>query len=274
MTTRPLIVSGTVLVCLFCVLYARTDQSGSANGQSISVKQDAADSTVRMKTFYLKDGGVVMGRVISEDRNQITLEQFNKSPVVVRSYGKRQIASGTTQTRIISQLEYYKNGAALFADRAWDFRDDPDDFIQSIRLYEKVKQILSQRANPVAEEISEIDDKIAQVRAERETWITEAESRAKLSKLQTRAVIDQRMDELRQEISKNAVEMAAIREAIDENHKALHERISDSERVLKEFYRILQGAIDDIENNEEDIDDLERRYRRYSRPRVYITPPH
>ncbi len=277
MTTRTLIIAGTAFACLLSVLYAQTDQTQSSSKQTptlapISPKQPQSHRIVRTKTFYLKDGTVVMGRVISEDRNQITLEQFNQSPMVVSIYAKRQIASGTTHTQIMSELDYYKKYAALFATRAWDFRDDPDDFIQSIRLYEKAKQLLSQAPEPDPQEISEIDKKIAQVKADREIWITEAKSRVELSKLQTRAVIDQRMEELKQGISKNAHEVSAIKQTIAQNQKALNQRMSDSDETLKDLHNWLRTAINDIEENKEDIDDLDRKLRRYRRPRVYLLP--
>ena len=62
MTNRPLVIAVSVLVCLFSVLYAQTERP-----------QPTED--VYIKTFYLKDGSVVMGRVVLEDRNQITLEE-------------------------------------------------------------------------------------------------------------------------------------------------------------------------------------------------------
>ena len=269
MTSRHLIITGTAFACLLGVLYAQTDQAQSASEQTISPKQRQADRTVRTKTFYLKDGSVVMGRVVSEDRNQITLEHFNQSPVAVYTYAKRQIAARTTHTQIVSELDYYKKCAALFASRAWDFRYDPDDFIQSIRLYEKAKQILNEAAKPDPQEISEIDRKIAQVKADREIWITEAKSRGKLSKLQAQAVIDQRMAELKQEISKNAAEVSAIKQTIGQNYKALNQRISDSDGTFEDLYR---RARDEIEKNKRDIDDLERRYRRHGHPTVYVVP--
>ena len=277
MTTRTLIIAGTAFACLLSVLYAQTDQTQSSSKQTptlapISPKQPQSDRIVRTKTFYLKDGTVVMGRVISEDRNQITLEHFNQSPVAVYTYAKRQIVARTTHTQIVSELDYYKKCAALFASKAWDFRDDPDDFIQSIRLYEKAKQILSEAAQPDAQEINEIDKKIAQVKADREIWITEAKSRGKLSKLQALAVIDQRMAELKQEIGKNAAEVSAIKQTIGKNYKALNQRISDSDRTFEDLHRRLQRARDEIEKNKRDIDDLDRKYRRHGHPRVRIVP--
>ncbi len=277
MTNRSLIIAGSALVCLFSILYAQTEQTRSPIEETpalapVSQEKPQPNETVRIKTFYLRDGSLVMGRVISEDRNQITLEELNQSPIVVSMYAKRQIASGTMHTQVMSKLDYCRKFAALFASKAWDFKDDPDDFIQAIRLYEKAKQLLSQAADPDPQEISEIDQKIAQVKADREIWITEAESRAELSKLQTQAVIDQQMDELKQEITKNTAELAAIRQTLDDHYKTLEQRISDLDLTFEDLSRRLQQATDDIEENKEDIRELRRDYRRYVRPRVYVVP--
>ena len=276
MRTRPLIIAGSALVSLFSVLYAQTEQPQSPIDKTpalarVSQDKPQLNETVRIKTFYLKDGSLVMGRVIFEDKNQITLEELNQSPIVVSMYAKRQIASGTMHTQVMSELDYCRKFAAHFASKAWDFRDDPDDFIQSIRLYEKAKQLLSQAANPDPQEISEIDQKIAQVKADRQIWITEAESRAELSKLQTRAVIDQRMDELKQEITKNTAELAAIRQTLDGRYKTLEQRISDLDMTLEDLYRRLEQLTDDLKVIREDIRELRRDYRRRY-PRVYIRP--
>ncbi len=276
MTNRPLLITASALVCLFSILYAQTEQTQSPIDKTpalapISRKQRQPDRIVRTKTFYLKDGTVVMGRVISEDRNQITLEELNQSPVIVSMYAKKQIASGTTHTQVMSELDYCRKFAAHSASKAWDFRDDPDDFIQAIRLYEKAKQLLSQAPEPDPQEISGIDQRIAQVKADRQIWITEAESRAKLSKLQAQAVIDQRMDELKQEITKNAAELSAIRQTFDRNHKALDQRVSDLDPTFDDLYRSLQQATDNIKVNREDIRDLRHDYRRTYR-RVYVRP--
>ena len=136
MTTKPLIIAGPALVCLFSVLYAQTAQTQSPLDKTpalarVSQKNPQPNETVRIKTFYLRDGRVVMGKVISEDKNQITIEELNKSPIVVSMYAKRQIASGTMHSRVMSELDYCRKFAAHFAGKAWDFRDDPDDFIHT-----------------------------------------------------------------------------------------------------------------------------------------------
>ncbi|MDP6494779.1 MAG: hypothetical protein QGI09_05050, partial [Dehalococcoidia bacterium] len=139
MTNRRLLIVPSILVCLFSVLYAQTEPPKPGEN-------------VRIKTFILKDGRLVMGRVVLEDRNQITIEELNKSPIVVSMHARRQIASGTMHTQLMSELDYCTKFAAHFASKAWDFKDDPDDFIQAIRLYEKAKQLLSQTPEPNPQE--------------------------------------------------------------------------------------------------------------------------
>ncbi|MCK4850364.1 MAG: hypothetical protein KAT11_03380, partial [Phycisphaerae bacterium] len=137
MTTRPLLIAASALACLFSVLYAQTEQTQSPIDKTpaltrVSQEKPQPNKTVRIKTFYLRDASLVMGRVIFEDKNQITLEELNQSPVIVSMYAKRQIASGTMHTQVMSELDYCRKFAAVFAAKAWDFRDDPDDFIQAI----------------------------------------------------------------------------------------------------------------------------------------------
>jgi chromosome segregation ATPase len=171
----------------------------------------------------------------------------------------------------MSELDYCTKFAAHFASKAWDFKDDPDDFIQAIRLYEKAKQLLSQTPEPNPQEISEIDKKLAQVKADRQVWINEAKSRADLSKLQTEAVIDQRMNELKLEIVKNTVELAAIRQTLDAHYKALEQRVSDLDTAFTALQKNLKQLTDDIKDNKEDIRDLRHDYGRRI-PKIIVRP--
>ena len=276
MTNKPLIIAASILVCLVSVLYAQTEQPQSPVKKTpalarVPQKRPQRNKNVRIKTFHLRNGGLVMGKVISEDKNQVTLEELNRSPIVISMYAKRQIASGTIHTQTMSELSYCRKFAAYFANKAWDFKNDPDDFIQAIRLYEKAKQLLSQAPVPNPQDISEIDKKIALVKADRQIWITEAKSRAELSKLQTQAVIDQRLDELKLEIVKNTAELAAIRQTLDAQYKDLEKRISELDLTFEDVYKKMQQATDDIKANTDDIRDLGRYYRR-APSRIYIQP--
>ncbi len=258
MTNKYLLITAGAIVCFFSVLHAQTEQP-KPNGN------------VRIKTFYLRNGRLIMGRAILEDKNQITIEELNLSPIAVSMYARKQIASGTMHTQVMSELDYCLKFAPHFAAKAWDFKNDPDDFIQAIRLYEKAKQLLSQAPEPDPHQISEIDQKIAMVKADRQIWITEAKSRAELSKLQTQALIDQRMDELKQEITNNTAEVAAIRQTLDDQYKDLERRISDFDKIFEDLYRTLQQLADDIDANTADIREL-RRYYRQQPTRIYIQP--
>lgn len=258
MTNRSLIITAIALVCPFSVLYAQTEQPQT-------------NENIRIKTFYLKDGRIVMGRVVLEDKNQITLEELNQSPIVVAVYARKQIASGTTHTQLMSEIDYCLKFAPHFAAKAWDFKNDPDDFIQAIRLYEKAKKLLSQEPVPDSQKINEIDQKIALVKADRQVWTTEAKSRAELSKLQTQAIIDQQMYKIKQQIAHNIAELTANRQASDDNYKNLEQQIADLDNIFEDFEKTRQQLANDIDVNKEDIRELRRDFRRQT-TKVYIRP--
>ncbi len=113
-----------------------------------------------MANFYLRDGKLVFGKLVSEEKNKITVERLDESRIVVSTYSKREIDSRTLQVRSIAEAAYYIELAEYFSGRTWDFRDDPDDFIQAIRCYEKAKRFLAETQGPDSEKIDEINKKI------------------------------------------------------------------------------------------------------------------
>ena len=274
MIARLILCVAVLWTCHYSSLYAQDKDmtkppekqpTPSLDKQAEQKSQDL----VRLRTFYLKSGQLVKGRVISEDQNAITLEELQGSRLIVSTYGRRKIASTTIYSKVVPEFEYFIQLGEYFSSRTGDFRDDPDDFIQAIRSYEKAKQLLSTAQSQNSNQIKAIESKIQELQADRQVWIREVQSRAELRELEAQATIDARLTELQEQVSANTKELSALAKADAGDYKALEDAVTDIARTLQELAAEHERLAAGIEDNEDDIDRL---WRRSVRPRVYITP--
>ncbi len=226
---------------------------------------------VKMVDFYLRNGKLVFGKLVSEDKNKITLEQLDESKIVVSTYSKKEVDSRTLHIKNIPEAKYYLDLAEYFSGRTWDFRDDPDDFIQAIRCYEKAR--LSAQENHIqnTEKIEQINQSLQKLRAERQFWISEVKSRAELKKLEFEAVIETRIDDLEYKVNANGRKLNNSIEQLDkiiadmkDNYHRLEKSISQIDKSLSQQLETLGSR---IESNRRMIDDISR--RRFFYPRRY-----
>lgn len=174
-----------------------TDTEHKANRTSVQVRTSRQRATpVRTVDFHLRTGDLVFGRLVDEDRNKVTVERLAESRIVVSTYSKRDIDSRTLETRSVPEYKYYLDLADYFSGQTWDFKDDPDDFIQAIRCCEKAKQAMIGSVSQDAEKLEQIDQRIKKLQADRDVWAREVESRAKLKKLEFEAEFEKRFDQL------------------------------------------------------------------------------
>ena len=193
MKTIGVIITGTVILAANLGLSANPGtEAGRSEG---AVKQEnTAETSFRATTlrprmsvartadFYLRTGEFIFGRLVTEDKNKITVERLEGGKIIPSTYSRREIEPRTLQTKSIPEYRYYLDLAEHFSSRTWDFKDDPDDFIQAIRCCEKAKQSVLPTQTQGSERISEIDERIKKLQADRQVWERETESRAKLKR--------------------------------------------------------------------------------------------
>jgi len=214
---------------------------------------------IKYVNCHLRDGQLVFGKLISEDKNKITVEQPQGSRIIVFDYSKREIDQRTMDVKNIPHFQYYLDLAEYFSGKTWDFIDDPDDFIQAIRCYENAKSLLeSQR--PGDEKLAEIQGKIERLQADRQVWIRETASRAELRKLEFEAEFEKKLSTLEKKIDASGSKLQAGLDRIDDIAgdledkyagliKTLTERDEDFSRrlnVLGERIQINRGLIDQL----------------------------
>jgi len=245
---------------------ATTRQRTTETPQPVEISQPRTYS-VRTADFYLRDGKLVFGKLITEDKNKITIEYLDGSKIIVATYSKRDMDPRTLQTKNISAGKYYQDLAEYFAGRIWDFDDDPDDFIQAIRCYEKAKQFITGTSKFDVERIQQINEKISRLQADRQIWEREVQSRAKLKELEFKAEFQTRFSELESKIDASTEKIDQSLQRLDkaladiqENHQQLEQNLPALEQDLRRQLNILA---DQIEANRRMLDPYYRRTRPY-----------
>jgi hypothetical protein len=213
---------------------AQTEQKErAAQGAEVARPRTAI---IRMADFHLKDGKLLFGRLVDEDKNKITIEQLEGSKIIVSIYSKRDIDPRTLQIKTIPEYKYYIDLAEYFSGRTWDFTDDPDDFIQAIRCYEKAKLLSVGAEAQDNERIAQLDEKIKQLQADREVWTREVESRAKLKKLEFEAEMEKRLKELEARVTASTQK---VNESVERLDKAITQ-IQDNQRKLEQSITVME----------------------------------
>jgi len=273
----PIVVNALLaVVCMSLFPPAAPAQSGRTNRAEVNdtnIKRTSYRKkleNVRLTSLYLRNGKLVSGRVVSEDSNKITVAEVVGSQIVVNTYGVRELELKTRTVKIKLEFEYNEELAGYFASRTRDFRDDPDDFIQAIRFYEKAKYLLADASPSIyADKIKEIEKKIDAIDAERNVWIREVKSRTELKQLELQATINERIKELQDENTKYKKQIETIiadMDDIKDNFDILDQNVSWNIQKLEEEAIANQYEVDQLWRRRSPVY-LYDNYN-YNRPRV------
>lgn len=230
-----------------------SDATGSRTAASFSGDAMPGSETRSIRTvdFHLKDGKLVFGKLVTEDRNKVIVEQVEGSKLIVGTYSKRDIDTKSLQARNVSASKYYTDMGAYFAGRTWDFKDDPDDFIQAIRFYQMAKQLIDGNSQFDREKAKEMDRKVAELEADREVWTKQIESRAKLKELEFQAEYVTRFTELESKISESmqkidasVAQIDAVLADVQKNNEAIDKSIPAMEQDLRRRLDLLGSEVE------------------------------
>jgi len=220
-------------------------RQGSAETVLVSRPRPKIEA-VTMADFYLRDGNTVSGRLISEDNAQVVVEQFLGGEIVTRTYSKREMDTRTLRKRPVPEWNYYIQLAEYFAAQTWDFKDDPDDFIQAIRCYEKAKQSLADSgAEP--DKQTEIDKAIKKLQQDRDVWTREVESRAKLKKLEYEAEAENRLKQLEKQVAESNVKLSESIKYLDKTAQDIKSDYQNVEKTIGELNKDLVKQINNLQ---------------------------
>ncbi|UCE99981.1 MAG: hypothetical protein JSV82_02645 [Planctomycetota bacterium] len=280
--TITIITTVSILVIAFSNVFAAYTQAGQ-NENTIETEQEIPITTqnddkqrqrvdfVKSADFYLRNGKLITGKLLSEDKNKITVEQLEGSAIVVSTYSKREVDSRTLRIRKTPKYKYYLELAEYFTGRTWDFRDDADDFIQAIRCYEKARRSVVETQGPDDEKIEQIDQSLEHLRADREVWIQEVESRAVLKKLEFEAEIESRIEELEDKFNASIEQINESMERFSKISAAIED---DYQKILEEISKIDESMAFQLKILEERIEENRRLINRRLRRHPWLYYPH
>ncbi len=244
-----ILASAIIFGCCFLVSNAQSVQNQTASETEQKAPEAAGETRkpraetnfVKTADFYLRDGKFVSGRLITDDKNKIIIEQIDESKIVVSTYGKREVDTRTLRSQNVLEYKYYIELAEYFSGRTWDFRDDPDDFIEAIRCYEKAKQLLLESQD--SEKIEQINEKLKHLEEDRKVWTREVTSRAELKKLEFEAEFENKLKEIENKISTTGQQLDKNIAAVKEDYQKLGNSISATNKDILQQYERLRDQV-------------------------------
>ena len=223
-------------------------------------------------SFNLNDGRRINGRVIKKGPETIEIAQMTNNQMTLAKYSRQEMNQTSVTYRNVSSLDYWREAGQYFLDRVGDFQNDPDDFLQAIRCFEKAKTIAENSLGPNHKLIEELQKQITQTKVEMDRWVELIKPRAELRKLETLATIDVQLEQLKKQSQTNTENIAQIQQKIGSfpDFAQKYNNLSNSINTLESQNRSFAQQIDRLKD---DIYDLWRYYRNrtiyyYSRPRI------
>jgi len=265
MRTSRFIITAILLsgfIFSLCFSVQKNEQGAEEYSSPVSVRPP----TVKTVDFHLRDGRLVFGKLISEDKNKITIEELDESRIISTTYSKREVDARTMHTKSILEYKYYTDLAEYFAARTWDFIDDPDDFIQAIRCYEKAKQIILQTQTPESEKVRQIEQKIKNVKSDRDIWTEQTQSRAKLKSLEFETEVEKRLERLEYKVKTNSNNLERNSDDTRKRYLKIKRDISDMEKDISQQFDTMTRQIESNTALLARIDDYLRWHRWYPPP--------
>jgi len=230
---------------------ARTEQKTVETAQEAQQPSKLRTNFIKTATLYLRNGTPISGKLVSEDKNKIAIEQITESKIVVTIYSRKEIDPRTLQIKSVPEYRHNMDLAEYFSSQTWDFKDDPDDFIQAIRFYEKAKLAVVGTSQENSERIEQINEEIKKLQADREVWTREVESRAKLKKLEFEAEYETKLKELEDKITESsqksdesAKRLDSIITEIQDNRQNLERSFLRMEEDIRRQLNILAGQVE------------------------------
>ncbi len=210
-----MVIFSGIFACFSSLLYAQTMDPPQANVSQPGMEMNEKPvNMVQLSSFYLTDETLVSGRVVFDDGNGITLDVLEDGKIKRVTYPYRIINIRTRTIRTMTELDYYEHVARYFAGQTGDFINDPDDFIQAIRFYEKALRLLQDHPQKNVARINSIKERIEDLNQDREVWVRETQDRARLLELEDKATLNQRFEELKQENDRLNRALTAVKDDI------------------------------------------------------------
>jgi len=233
--------------------------TASGNADSNTPVRRPPMEMIRLISFRLRDGRMASGRVVSDDRAQVTVSEPAGGVFVATSYSRLDMEPRSISYQTVSEYQYWMNMAQYFESRTWDFRDDADEFAQALRCYQTAHKVAVSSMGEGGPVARDVELRISKLLDSRKRWIEDAKPRAEMAELELKSTLGERLDEISNAVNSLRVEVERVSrlQAGQETNLASFKRDIDAK---------LSTMADDIRRNYEYARDS------YYRPGTIITP--
>jgi len=260
-----------LLLILFTNMPAQAEETEKHTPQdsNLSPVRKKPIEKVKLVSFNLTSGQRINGKLVNEDPFEMEIDEIKGSKILLSTYYKNDIDKKSIIYKTVSELDYWRDTGNYFLQKVWDFEDDPDEFIQAIRCFERAKSTVEEAVGSEHKLVAELDEKINQIKMDMARWTEQAKSRAELRDLELLSTLDSRLQQIQEQIAANSKDIGVIRQELINNTAAaadyneLRNKIAGTELTTRYLEQRMQRIEDDLE-------DLWRWYR--YRPRYYIPP--
>ncbi len=258
---KLLIKAGIIILAVFAVAIT-AENDVSVAGKSARVKN------VKVISFTTASGQIIRGKVLSEDRNFVTIEYPSQSSIGVQTVARKEMIPDSFVQQTISEYEYWMQLADYFKSQTWDFKNDPDDFMQAIRCLEKARDITAEIRGKDHVLVVEIQAGIDKLNLDSQSWVEKAKIRAEQMNLETMATLDETIKKLTDISAANSEQIAKL-ERISSDTARVQTDIENLKSQIQQELSVISANIksmsDDIVKNTARTDELWRQRNEWYR---------
>jgi hypothetical protein len=198
--------------------------------------------TVRMMAFKLKDGRAISGRVVSDDRGQVTVAEAVGGKITPTSYPRQDMEPRSINYQTVSEYQYWMNTGQFFDSHTWDFVDDADEFAQALRSFQNARDLAVSGMGPESAAAIDADTRVKKVLESRQRWIETAKPRAEMAELEVKSTLVQRLESINRALASLQANMEVLNQskaAMDVSYAAFQrETVARMDRMTEEIRNI------------------------------------
>jgi hypothetical protein len=213
---------------------ARSVSDSNRPGATAPVRKTASEM-IRMISFKLKDGRAVSGKIVSDDRSQVTIAETTGGKIVPVSYSRLDMEPRSISYQSASEYQYWMTTGQYFESHTWDWQDDADEFAQALRCYEAARDLAAQAMGKDSAAAQDADARVNRVLDSRQKWIDTAKPRAQMAELELKSTLAQRLDTMSKAIQ-------ALQTSVDN----LNQSRTAYEASLTAYQRDVNARVDQL----------------------------
>jgi hypothetical protein len=178
-------------------------------GPAPAVRKPVAEM-VRVISFRLKDGRTVTGRVVNDDRTQVTVAEFIGGKIVPNMYSRQEMEPRSITYQSVSEYQYWITAGQYFESHTWDWQDDADEFAQALRCYQTAQDLATIAMGKDSAAAVDARERARKLLDSRQRWIDTAKPRAEMAELELKSTLGQKLETMNKSIAGLRLDVDAL----------------------------------------------------------------